>query len=98
MFYLTTYVYFLDLGPGWDVATIDDNKEFKFFSHVHRFSLDQSTYFVGGMTDVTPNTQDIRQYGWPDNGNILFSLQTNNIVMFHKSNAFQLIDTEIKSL
>ena len=68
---------FSDLGPGWDVARIDDKEEFEFFSHVHRYALDQSPYFIGGTSNVNPsrNIIELRQFGWPDDGKILFNLQ-----------------------
>ena len=91
---------FSDVGPGWDVAKIDDKEEFEFFSHVHRYSLDQTSYLIGGTSVVNPsdNIIELRQFGFPDDGKILFNVQVliilSSLIQYSTFNVISLWDKD----
>ena len=61
---------FLDIGPGWYVAKIDDVNEYEFVNELHSFAVTLESYFINGTTSNAPEMRVLLGTGFPDNGNV----------------------------
>ena len=61
---------FLDIGPGWYAAKIDDFDEYAFLNELHLFASVQRSYFINGTTSNAPDMRLLQKTGFPDNGNV----------------------------
>ena len=71
------YISFSVLGPGWEIATLDEENELKFIQEATRDLYSKRNFWIGGSTDVDDGEPILYEdYNLTDCGKTLASFKS----------------------